>query len=258
MVPYIKSEVYRLIRYKWIYVFIIICSGLLLSSNIILAAVKYADSSFIWANTYFSFSNVYNSMVMVYILCIMVSNMIFGNEHTNHTMKNSISYGISRGTIYFGKLLVQMVYSLIAFTIIIGVHVISAYLLLEHSGTSELIMLIRSCTACTPLLLFGLAASNCFVFNIEGSGAVAASSGLMIVLPLVSNMLGMRFRMFAELSKILPWNIMNYSSYDPALKQLFMYWSTNSGYLKCWIYGMIQMAVIAVIGYFWFRKKEIK
>lgn len=258
MILYIKSEGYRILRNKWTYLFIGICSLLLLSSNIVLAVVKHSDSSFPYATTKFSLTNVNTSMSMVYLLCIMVSSMVFGNEHTNHTMKNNVSYGISRGTIYFGKLLVQIIYSVLAFAIIIGIHVLSSYLLLENSGISELSFLVRSCTASLPLFIFGLAVTNCFVFNIEGSGAIAATSGIMIALPLVTNMLGMKFSLFSELGKILPWNILNDSSFDEVTKSIIMYWSSNTGYRNCWVIGLVQLIIISLIGYLWFRKKEIK
>lgn len=152
-----------------------------------------------------------------------------------------------------------MVYALIAFLIVIGVYVISGYLLLENSGLQELKILIRACMACLPLFLFGLAATNCFVFIIESvGGAISASCGLMIVFPWVSNFLGMRFKFFAQLSNILPVDILNSTGYDEVNQVIKFYWSTDKGFLNCWILGILQMALIILIGYVIFRKKEIK
>lgn len=259
MFSYIKSEFYRLFRNKGSYLFIVICSLLLLSSNVVLAIVKSTDSKFPYATTDFSLSNVYTNMIMVFILCIMVSIMVFGNEHNNHTMKNCISYGISRRTIYFGKLIVQILYAFVAFTIILGIHVASGYLLLENSGPQPLEVLLRTCFACLPLFLFGLAVANCFVFVIESVGsAIAASCGIMIVLPLVTQLLGMRFVFFEKFSEILPANIINAADFDPIKQEITFYWSTNTGLLNCWSLGMIQMVLFVLIGYVLFNRKEIK
>lgn len=258
MSNYVKSEFYRVLHYKWTYLFIGICSFLLLSSNVVLAVVKYTDSSFPYANTYFSFSNLYSNIIIVYILCIMVSNMIYGNENNNHTMKNSVSYGISRGTIYFGKLLVEIVYAMIAFIIIAGVHVISGYLLLENSGPIELELIIRTYFACLPFLIFALATMNCFAFIMESSGAIAASCGLLIAFPSICNLLGMRFLLFNQLAKILPWNLINNIEFDYAKHVLHLYWEAEAGYYYYWLIGIIQMVLIAMVGYVLFRKKEIK
>jgi len=259
MISYLKSELYRLIHYKWTYLFICICSLLLLSSNIVLAVVKSTDSSFPYATTEFSFTNAYSNMIMVYILCIMVAIMIFGNEHNNNTMKNCVSYGISRGTIYLGKLLIQIIYAIIAFTIIIGVHIISGYFLLENSGPKEFEMLIRTSLACLPFFIFGLATTNAFAFILEGtSSAVSASCGIMLAFPLICNLLGMRFQTFEKLGGFLPWNIMSSIEYDQAERTLHMFWDTAAGFRNCWVFGIIQTVLIVGIGYLLFRKKEIK
>ncbi len=259
MSNYLKSEFYRLIHYKWTYLFIAICSLLLLSSNIVLAAVKTTDSHFPYATTKFSFSNAYSNYAMVFILCIMVAIMIFGNEHGNHTMKNCVTYGIPRGTIYLGKLIVQVIYAIIAFVIIIGVHIISAYCLLENSGPKEFELLIRTSLACLPFLIFGLATTNAFAFILESTGsAVAASCGIMFAFPLICNLLAKRFLAFEKLSEFLPLNIISSIEYDQAEGALKMYWDTTAGFRNCWVFGIIQTVLIAGIGYLLFRKKEIK
>lgn len=159
----------------------------------------------------------------------------------------------------FGKLFIQITYAIVAFTIIIGVHVISGYLLLENSRAQEFEMLLRACLARLPLFFFGLAAANCFVFIIEGvGGAIAASCGLMIVIPWVSNLLGMKFDFFKKLSNILPMDILNSSSMDESGQVLQFYWTTEAGFRNCWMLGLIQMVIIFIIGYVVFRKKEIK
>ena len=200
MSSYIKSEFYRLIRNRATYLFIGICSVILMSSNVVLAAVKYAESDFPYATTRFSYGNLNSSMNMVFLLCIMVGSVIFGNEHNNHTMKNCVSYGIPRGTIYFSKFIVEIVYSLFAFTIITGFHLISANLLLENSGPGTFTLLLHTLFACLPLLLSALATTNCFVFIIEGTGSgIAAIVGVLVAIPTVSNLLAMKFDFFSQL-----------------------------------------------------------
>lgn len=259
MNSYIKSEFYRLLRNKWTYLFIGICSSLLVSSNIVLAAVKSTEASFPYATTGFSLSNFYTSQAMVFLLCVTVASLVFGGEYTNHTMKNSISYGISRGHIYFGKLIVEIIYAVIAFLIITGFHVATAYLLLENSGPKELELLLRTCFVSLPLLLFALAATNCFVFIIDSTGAaITAIMGLLLALPMVSSLLGMKFDLFQKLANVLPWNMLNNISFDYEAHQLILPWSGNTGYCNYWLSGSIQMVLIAFIGYSVFRGKEIK
>lgn len=259
MINYLRSECYRILRYKWTYLFILICSVAVISTTIVLAAVKYSDSAFPYATTRFVFSFAYTSMGTVYLLCLVVSNMIFNNEYGNQTMKNCVSYGISRRTIFFGKLAIQILYSLIAFAVIMGMFVASAFLLLENTGKFELIKLVRTCLASLPLLISGLATMNCFAFFIEGSSAAAtASVGVMLGLPTACNLLGMRFELFDKFKDILPWNILNYSDYDQATETVILYWDSQKGFINCWTIGIAITAIITFFGFLMFQKKEIK
>lgn len=259
MSQYIKSEIYRILRAKWTYLFIIICSGLLLSSNIVLALVKNSDSTFGFATTKFAFGTFSTSMTAVYLLCITVASILFGNENTNHTLKNAVSFGISRGTIYIGKFLVQIIYSLVAFTIITVVYVGSGYLLLENSGIEVLLLLLRTSLICVPFFLFALAATNCFQFIFESSGGtVAAITGLLFILPMVADLLGMRFKIFAEFSKLIPWTLINQMKLDFDKYSIQLLWDGAAGYRNYWLIGIIETLLITAIGYVVFSKKEIK
>jgi ABC-type transport system involved in multi-copper enzyme maturation permease subunit len=198
-------------------------------------------------------------MGTVYLLCLVVSNMIFNNEYRNQTMKNCVSYGISRRTIFFGKLAIQILYSLIAFAVIMGMFVASAFLLLENSGKFELTKLVRTCLASLPLLISGLATMNCFAFLIDGSSAaVTASAGVMFAFPIACNLLGMRFELFDKLKDVLPWNILNIADYDQAKDTTILYWDSQKGFINCWTIGIAITVMITLLGFLVFRKKEIK
>jgi len=258
MSKYIKSELFRIMRVKSTYLFVIISTLLLVSSNLVLASVKLSDSKFPYATTDFSFSNVVSGIIFVLFLCIMVSNMVFSNEYGNHTMKNSISFGLTRSTIYFGKLIVQFIYAIVALAVIIGVHVISAYVLLKNSGTDSLLMLMKTCLFCLPLFVFGLAITNCFSFLFESTGATIASSfGILLALPLISNLLGMKFEIFQKFAEIMPYNMINSIKYDFKNFTFDTIWGVD-GFRNYWSIGMIEVALFVVIGYIAFRKREIK
>lgn len=259
MLSYLKSEFYRLYHNKGSYLFIAVCSLLLLSSNLVLFFVKRMEPTFPYASTYFAFSCFYSSLLFVFFLCIWVATSVFGNEHFNHTMKNSISYGINRANIYLGKLIVEMVYAILAFAIITAINIVSAYLLLENSGIEHLMLLLKSCFVVMPLLLCAIAAANCFLFLMESNGAaIGAAVGLLLAFPLISNFLGMKFKLFSEISKIMPYNMISNMAFDFQKAELTLPWSGNSGYYYYWLIGILELIIITVIGIIIFRKKEIK
>ncbi len=259
MSNYIKSEFYRILRRRGTYMFIGVCSLLLVSANVVLALVKLSAPDFGYATTNFSLANLYSSMAAAFLLCVWVASMIFGNAYNNHTFKNSISYGISRGTLYFGKLIVQIVYALAAFIVISGLYILSAYLLLENSGPAALEMLFKTLFACLPFLIFALVTANCFNFILESTGAsITATLMVLLAFPLVSEFLGMKFVFFEKLAKLLPWNLIGAIRIDTEKNILHFYWNTQLDYGFCWLTGIVQVVLFALIGYMIYRRKEIK
>jgi ABC-type transport system involved in multi-copper enzyme maturation permease subunit len=259
MLNYLKSEFYRILHNKVTYLFIIICSILLVSANVVLAAVKATDEKFPYATTKFSLGLFYSDFMMVLLLCIAVAAIIFGNEHNNHTMKNSISYGISRGKIYCGKLIVELLYAFAAFILITGIYIGSSYLLLENSGSGHLELLFETSFAVLPLLIFAVGATNCFLFLLESTGSsIGAVVGLLMGLPLVCNLLGMKFKLFADFANLLPYNMINAMQFDSDKYQLTLLWTGNAGYRNYWLIGIAELLLISWIGLLGFNKKEIK
>ncbi len=259
MISYIKSELYRILHNKGSYLFILICSALLISANVILALVGHSDKTFRYDNTGFSLSLLYTSLSMIFILCISVTSIVFGNEYNHHTMKNTVSYGIYRGSLYFGKLIATFIYAVSAFLIIVGLFVLSSYALLENSDSQYLMRLFKACFVALPLLLYAVAASNCFFFLVESTGgAIAAMVGVLVAFPEISNYLAMKFKFFQMLAKILPWNLINKISFEADVSNLLLPWEGKAGYYNYWIFGMLQMALFVILGYIIFRKKEIK
>ena len=261
MISYIKSELYRILHNKGTYLFILICSALLISVNVILALVGHGDETFRYDNTGFSLPLLYTSFSMIFILCISVTSIVFGNEHNHHTMKNTVSYGISRGSIYFGKLITAFIYALTAFLIIVGLFILSSYALLENSHSQDLVRLFKVCLVALPLLLFAVAASNCFFFLIESTGgAITTIVIILVAFPEISNYLAMKFKFFQMLAKILPWNLISNISFDfqTDSPNLLLPWEGMSGYYNYWLFGILQLVLFALLGYVVFRRKEIK
>ncbi len=258
MINYIRSELYRILRNRGAYLFILVCSALLTSANVVLAAVAHNEKTFPYATTEFAFGMFLGSFPAVFLLCITVASIVFGNEHNNHTLKNSISYGINRGSIYFGKLIVEILYAIIAFAIITGVDIATAYLLLENSGPDILEMLFKFSFAALPQLLFALAVTNCFLFILESNGAaISAIIGASVAYPMVNRYLALKFEIFAKLNKILPWNIVSSINFDDNL-QMIAPWAGRDGYINSWLFGIFWMIVFIVIGFVVFRRKEVK
>ena len=258
MTNYIKSEVYRNLKSKGNYIFLFGGMGFAIFLNVALGLFSNSQVNFPYGNTKFSFSSFYASMSLIMILCLPLVATIYGHEFKHHTLKNSISYGIPRNQIYFGKFLMELIISVINLICISGVYIISAYVMLENSGIVYLNELLRSLIACFPLLIMSITVAHCFYFIFENETTVGVMwVGVMVVIPMIVNMAGRGISFLEKVAYWMPWNIMNNAVYDSIAQTLVMHWSSQEGFIECFIVGAIGTIIFYVLGLILFNKREI-
>ncbi|WP_455541873.1 ABC transporter permease subunit [Intestinibacter sp.] len=259
MINYIKSELYRNLRCKGNYIFTLGCVAFVLFLNIALAAFVHQDPNFPYANTYFSFTSLYLNMTIPMLLCVPMVAIIFAQEYKNHTLKNTISFGVARKNVYFGKFLMTIIIGLINIIVVVGIYVISANLLLEDSGATYFNELIRAVFACTPLFLVAatLAHSLYFIFESENT-ALILWIVIMIIIPKIMSLLGGKIRIFKDLASIMPWNVINKVTEGSKTHEFILYWTSQQGLINCFIIGIVGSIIIYFIGLKIFEKVEIK
>lgn len=259
MLNYIKSEVYRNLRSKGNYIFLFGCMAFVLFINGVLAGFANSTPNFPYANTYFSFSSLYMSMGIPIALCLPMVAVVFGQEYKSHTLKNSISYGIARSEIYFGKFIVLLVIALINLILISLVYIGSAFLLLDNSGSIYLNELIRALVACMPLFLVSATVAHCFYFIFENETTVAMWwVSVMMIIPKILELLGARVEILRKIAQFMPWNIVkNITDGSEAYKFIF-FWSSQQGLINCFIVGIVGALVFYLLGMKLFEKVEIK
>ena len=259
MTNYIKSEVYRNLKSKGNYIFLFGGMGFAIFLNIALGLYSNSQVNFPYGNTEFSFSSFYTSMSMIMILCLPLVATIYGHEFKYNTLKNSISYGIPRNQIYFGKFLMELIISLINLICISGVYIISAYVMLENSGIVYLNELLRSLIACFPLLIMSITVAHCFYFIFENETNVGVMwVGVMVVIPMIVNMAGRGISFLEKVAYWMPWNIITNIEYDSIAQTLVMHWSSQEGLIECFIVGAIGTIIFYILGLILFKKREIK
>lgn len=262
MINYIKSELYRIVHSKGIYILSGICALLLLSMNVVLHLFGQGGH-FAYNNTEFVFSMVWSALNSVFFLTLVMGSIIFADEYKNKTISNSIAFGYSRISLYFGKILVGMIVSVAALTAVLGIFIISAYLLLENSGIDVLLKMFRGIGASIPALLTGEIAAITFCFLLgTTTGAIWSWFGLMIGVPMVSELLGMKFDFFARLSKWLVYEVLQDNqiimSEEGMAREVVMAWMTRDGLIRMILAGVIGIAIFLIWGVLGLRRKEIK
>lgn len=259
MINYIKSEVYRNIRSKGNYIFLFGCIAFVIFINGVLAGFVNNDPNFPYANTYFSFSSLYMSMGIPIALCLPMVAVIFGQEYKSHTLKNSISYGIARSKIYFGKFVVLLIIALINLILISSVYIGSALLLLDNSGSIYLNELIRALIACMPLFLVSATVAHCFYFIFESETTVVMWwVSIMVIIPKVMELLGARVEILRNIAKFMPWNIVKNITEGSGAHKFIFFWSSQQGLINCFIVGIVGTLAFYLLGMKLFEKVEIK
>lgn len=258
MLNYIKSEAYRNLRTKGNYVFLFSCLGFVAFINIALGLYANTQANFPYGNTRYSLSSFYCGMGVPMMLCVTIAAIVLSQEFKHHTLKNSISYGITRKQIYLSKLLMELGISVINFVLISSAYVISSYVMLNDSGVLYFNTFIRSMIACIPLLVFGLVVAHSlyFIFDNELT-VVTVWIIIVVVIPKILSIAGMGINVLREIASWMPWNMMT-ARFDETTREMVMTWSTNEGMMKCYIVGIVGSIIFYILGQIIFEKREIK
>ena len=111
MINYLKSENYRVLRKKTIYVTTMACFFLIIAAAIVLYISGEKDADFPYVTSLFFYSNVVSGGVLILIVALLFNQSLTGKDLS--LLKQSVSFGISRNTIFWSKLLLTLSYFLL-------------------------------------------------------------------------------------------------------------------------------------------------
>ena len=115
---YLAAECFKTFRRKYFYIILAVCLGL---EAVLLWGYW---TTWKWGNSNVDF---YSTAIMVPFMLsiglyatIVTGDIVFSEQYKNNTLKNEVSYGLSRGRIYLGKLLVSTGIAVLA-AVVIGI-----------------------------------------------------------------------------------------------------------------------------------------
>jgi len=170
MINYLKSEGYRVLRMKSVYMIPLFVLALLLFMLGLTWLTALGDPNFRYNNTQFIYGFSQGSLVFLIFIIPFLVNTIFADEYKNGTFKNNLSYGVSRITLYFGKLIMVMLVSMVMSVMILLAFIPTVELLMENSGASYRHEFIRAVISYIPLLLASLTLSHMLSFVTKKTG----------------------------------------------------------------------------------------
>ena len=115
-----KSEWFRTFHRKYLYITTGCLCALVILASVFLKVnedVMYDMTDYMGT---FLLSIVTTGLSMGYYLTMIVADMIFSDEYKHQTLKNTVSYGISRVKIYLGKLISGLMAGVLVMTVTVA------------------------------------------------------------------------------------------------------------------------------------------
>ena len=169
------------------------------------------------------------------------------------TLRNEVSYGLSRGRIYLGKLLVSTGIAVLAAVVMMGFYLGLCWVLFPHTELDGMAwQLIGYCLAgAFPLWLAAQAMVSTCYFLVRGTNIAAfTAAGLLAVLPAILQAFGILFHpAFEVLRQFMPGVMLE------NLKNMAFQWNYVG---LCWAAGLAWLAAATAVGLLAFRRKEIR
>ncbi len=259
MLNYIQAEVYKAFHRKYTY----IALGVLLLLEGLLAAGNAFHNSH-GMTTYFGECIVIITEfgVIGFCVCLLTGDIVFAGQYKNSTLKNEVSFGLSRTRIYLGKLLAQTLLSVLYLVVMMGFFIAASAVTLPHSmsiyfNDAFSLVIIGYYLACGIPLWIGAQAALCMCLFLINSDMVASFSYIFLVFMLDSTiqLAGMLMGSTPAARFLLD---TYYYFPNPILGAAKGSVGSLAFLGRSWLVGAVWLAVCTAIGLYGFHRKEIK
>ncbi len=254
----IRADLYKVYKRAYSKVFIGVCSGLVLFYSVMMSIVQSNLAGWEAVPTRSEMLLVYGVLLAAGMyMAIITTDMVFSEEYKHGTLKNTVAFGYTRGQIYFAKLIAASIVMIVLALILAVVCVVTSWIFFKPDDmalpyTRYFLMYVL---IMIPLYLSQVAISVAVWFNIKnatfGSVLVVCYTAL---LPSIFEMIAAitEKTVFCKIANIFP------------IRQLYKFReitdfsqvSTLAG--DYFINGMSFFIIFAVLGWLFFRRKEIK
>lgn len=257
MLNYIKSECYRALHTRSLYLLLGIFAGLTALFNLVLYLFTAYTPNFRYGTTSFSYSNLVSQPMLYCIAACIVVSVLYEGDSRNGTRKNSIAYGISRTSMFLGKCVVSLIVSLIILIPIMAVYLGSAVVFLEETGpvtVQDMLMEIPgvSLIALSALIL-AILLLELFDKTILG---LIVWYAILFAIPKLIFILSMKLSFLTPLALWLPVNFFS-AEMTVNLTTCSTIWQTAAGMAKCLLAGTAGILLFGASGVLLLRKKDL-
>lgn len=253
MLNYMKSEGFRIMKNRSLFILTLICAGLMAGLVLVLYCFKKVPS-FPYSNTRHALANIYMQMNFLMLAVIAFGASMHNNEEKYHTIKHSVAFGIRRSTIFLGRFFVQVLASACIYVALTVMFTVLSYALLYHENVGELESLIRVSLGSVTCLTSSLAVTHLLLMNADNQGmAYVAAVSIVAVIPSLLNLLGRRVGLVQKLAELFPINVLAYNS--PLVSAEGMAYPEI---LRSLAIGLVWTVLFLALGMVCFQHREIK
>lgn len=257
MINYIRSEFYRILHTKEIYLFNLLLTAGVLALNGGIHAAAATLPNIRYANVKFVLSFLTGSMDFLFIAGAVLAVLLFSGDRKNGVMKNAVAYGMSRTSLFFGKCIVSFVMALASMVLLTAVYIVSAILLLEGPAQPYVELMLEGIAANLPFAAAALILAVAFIQFFEKELIVGlAWMAVIYLIPSICYSTGFQFKTMAEIAAWMPRNYLM-TEVTAGMNGYACLWSEPEGAAKCVIAGMIGIVVFLSLGILINRRKEI-
>ena len=263
MLNYIRAEIYKLLHRPYTYITL----GVMLVLEGLLVAGHAFHNAHSLATPFGGAIVLITDMGIIgFCMCMITGDVVFAGQEKNATLKNEVSFGLSRTQIYMGKFLAQTLLSITYLVVMIGFYLGACAVILpieplpvegfySISSTNGLIIVGYFLAVGLPLWIGGQAVMCMCLFLVNGEQTSSfLYVGIMFVLEavisIVSSFAGGRTgEILALIGSHMPRPMLEIA------KSVVGDWAYMG---KAWLVGAFWVAVCTAVGLYGFKKKEIK
>ncbi|MHA6260083.1 ABC transporter permease [Sporosarcina sp. CAU 1771] len=249
MINYLKSEQYRLLRKNSLHITSLVCLLLIIAAATVLYLVQKSDPNFPYATSRFFYSNIVGSGGLVILVSYLFNSSLTGKDTA--LLKNAVSFGIARNTIFWSKLILTLCYFIIISILGVGLMIGLGETLMAATDPQSVNDFLIALVNMLPIVLSAF-------FFIHSSKMIKLSDAYIFILVLFifmfsGDVLRILFRSFASLQdvyKYAPDSLLNENLFN------FMNQTVQFGF-EYWITGGLLSLIALRIGVTKFAKQTI-
>lgn len=259
MLNYIRAEIYKLLHRPYTYI----------TLGILLALEALYASMFAFHNAH-SMATPFGGAIVTLVemgtigfaICLLTADIVFAGQYKNSTLKNEVSFGLSRTQIYLGKLLAQTLLSIVYLVVMMAffIGLCAVCLPMEagagfYSAADAMTIVGYFLAAGVPLWIGAQAAACMCQFLIQGDMASSfLYVGIVFVLENILDVAGLLIggsvgNALLKAAPYFPARMLNEAKSVVG----------DMGYLgRAWIVGAFWVVLCTAVGLYGFHRKEIK